>query len=288
MRIGIAKITRFLVILFLAITIITGCKKDSFPKYSTPITGADTIDFSINAVNCRLITPQSYKYLGEPNKLVIYFHPRAGNYAQTLQPAFMDSLLAHGYSIATTTAESLWGNGEHQQRYIRLYDHLQDKFNYQKEVIIFSLSMGSIAAMNIVDGNKIPVFKFISIAGVVSINDYYLNTLPPAVTDIDLDIQNAYKFSSPVYASQAMLGFDPYTRIKISNGDSTYYPKVPIYFLHGSLDTVSAKISLTRRLYRAMARKSPSVNLKEEPLFGHDVNIETPENIHSILGWINK
>lgn len=245
------------------------------------ITGSDTIDLVIDGKNARVITPSSYSYSGEPKKLAIYFHYLGGNYTTLPSANLRSALLSSGYSIATISSGNGWGNQAAQDTYIKLYNEVLKKFNFEPQVIGVAESMGNLTLHNLINKNAIPITAAISSIGVLSLKDYYAG----AVSDTKASIKAAYNFTTDGEIDKATFGYDPYKRLHTTFGDTTFNSSAKIYQIVGELDS-SAPLVYARKINTGLKNIYNNTILDIVTGVGHDTALVTPTIASNVIEWL--
>lgn len=240
-----------------------------------------TLVFTINGAPAKLLLANNYSATtAASNKLVIFLHYYGGTVNSEPPSGFVDSLRNNGYSVATLSAGNSWGDPAAQALYVGLYQYLEQNFKFQPEVYFITDSMGTLAALNILDQKLIPVRSFIGITPVVAIYNYYAYDFTHnGVTH--QTIEKAYGFlTGLVNAEKAVQSYDPFQTIKITNGDTVFNGNnVPTYFLQGTLDPY---MSWTRTMVNASLNQQLAI----VPGGGHDTLVVTPSSISTMLAWM--
>lgn len=119
-----------------------------------PLNGANLVSFEIDGIPAKLQTSNLYNEEGSPDWLMLICHGNGQGDNLPLPTESKQWFLEHGISIATirmqdqtgldeyTTNATGWGNYICINRAIKLYNYLQENYNFKKSVIIAGASMG--------------------------------------------------------------------------------------------------------------------------------------------------
>ena len=247
--------------------------------------GSQTIDFTVNSVNCRLITPSSYSPTGDPCKLAMYLHSNGGDYTQFPNQTWKDTLLMNGYALLTASGTSGWGNETYQKAYEIAYNYTVKNYNVQKNVHLIAQSMGVLGMLNLLTKKSLPVTNCVSIVGEISLDTAY-KVLEGGSPVFASGIEGAYNFTGSGQYANATQGYDPFFRIKVSVGDSTYNEIPPIIFLHGTADQY-APYPIAWKFYRVLKNHGYNASFIIAPGETHTSAISTPARVHTMFRFMD-
>lgn len=119
--------------------------------------GYSVIDFTIDGVNSRIVTPTAYSSTGEKSKLMMHLHGNGQDYTAAGSTNYKNYCKDNNIAVITTqgqdetvapftTNASGWGNTVQIERYLKLYDYIQSNFNVTNTVILSCASMGGLVA----------------------------------------------------------------------------------------------------------------------------------------------
>jgi len=265
---------------------------DSIPVLRTDVnnklgnivtTGSSVQEFTIDGFPARLYLPSSYNYKGTKTPLCIFFHFYGGQVYNIPPNGLGDSLLAHGYAIATLGDGNLWGNATSQTAYINLYDYVEHNYNLTRGVLGTAFSMGGLPMWNLVDRMDIPFNKIVAMDALVSLKGYFESG---AYTNApQQSIASAYNLVDSADFYQKTYGYSPLEKTNVIYGDSVLNVRVPSYFFNGTAD-VSAKYSRVKSYYNSITRTNRNTVLDTVIGGTHDTLILTPYHISKIIGWV--
>lgn len=138
------------------------------------------------ADNWRIQLPPTYD-ARVPTPLVLWLHNNSGTamngFTDARMRAFMDSLAAAGYIVASADADgSAWGNDSSRAKYVALYEYVRSRYAVAA-VALVGVSMGGQVALNLLPRREIPnIVAYLGIGAVASVEDLWTGYAAPIKT----------------------------------------------------------------------------------------------------------
>lgn len=204
--------------------------------------GNNTISFTIEGVNSRIITPVDYDDKGEASHCVMFIHGNNGDETDAGSTNFKDFCRDNNIAIITTNGQdeiaapfttnaSGWGNEVQSQRYIALYKYCQSNYNLSSNVILVCGSMGGLVAGQFMYYKPFPIIACFMAGPVPDLSYIFAN----GGTSRQEPIRNAYGMASDgsddVNLEDFIQGYDWYDMGLVDVAGTNYkfgFPKIYI------------------------------------------------------------
>lgn len=265
--------------------------------------------YTAYTANAVISLPTNYNPYGDPVPLIMLCHGQSARVNATDRKWFGNSAdflrLLRGFTgagyavfdVGSTNPDNPdiafadWGNPALMGAYIKAWEYVKAHYNVEHRLFIYSESMGTMAALNMLKWYPSDIVTAINSAPRTNLEKYVPTTTMIGGYSVGDAIRLRYGFTDASELPHRLIGYDNYHQIvTISGTDYVFHQFPPVKVLAGGDDDANDNLLETRAYYAALINSGNVINYREVAGVNHHdmCYLITGDTLQECVDWFNR